>query len=202
MWVRAPARTPTGNTWQEYPRDFPYKCHDCQEKGYKAAQCGKEQGNGQGNHSIYGVDDGDAGDNGAESVQGLRISASVRMRKSGKSTSGESVRASRRTPRQGWWASASLLHGPSTSIQSRASTLWVSSPGRMPAKPCTPTRPRDTGGIRELHADGATSKQLRRSQAPTKRKAARDAPFVGAQVCGDSNEYQINHIQLRSSGRV
>lgn len=53
------------------------------------------------------------------------------------------ARTSQRTSRHGWWASISSICGPSVSVQSRESTLGMSSPGETPAKPCTVAKPED-----------------------------------------------------------
>lgn len=64
-------KNPQGKAWQEEPDNFPYKPRNRGEKGQKAAQCGKDEGQGMGNIGVYGAEEGDAENSGADAADDL-----------------------------------------------------------------------------------------------------------------------------------
>lgn len=55
----------------EDPDYFPYKRHNCGEKGHKAAQCGKDKCKGRERKGVYGVDEDHAEETSSDIVQEL-----------------------------------------------------------------------------------------------------------------------------------
>lgn len=96
----------------------------------------RRQDNDEARKGAYGIEEGDTVETGVETARDLGISASVRLRKSGKSVLGKSVRTSQPTSRQGSWTST---HSPlwlSTSTPSQDAPFGTNSPRGIPGRHC------------------------------------------------------------------
>lgn len=127
----------TGKARQEHPDKFPYKCYICGEKGHKAVQCGKGKRSKKG---AYGVDEGEAADTGADTVQDLGDLDLCAIQEVWDVGAGP-VRPTRRTSRQESSALARSTPGPGTSTSCRGATHGRSSPAGTSERHCTLPRP-------------------------------------------------------------